>query len=186
MPPSVKLPTLRKNTTNTSLPECLDFLSKIPSEHRIILCQDRNLAKCLFHSLLLFQADFPSIYLSHKETLHPRLKTKTFGFGSTPMKWEFGACEVFIKVFSDALLTACFRYTEWNNWWTSIKNAGQITPFFTVKCMDTDVSIFYYSGLGYIKVSSAIFCQPQFIWILMSRSRNRLHLAERPMHTEPN
>lgn len=88
MPSFAKLPTLRKNTTKTSLPECLEFLSKIPSEHRIILSQDRSLANCLLHSLLLFQADFPYIYLSHKEMLHPRLKMKTFGSGNTPMKWE--------------------------------------------------------------------------------------------------
>lgn len=88
MPSFAKLSSLRKNTTKTSQPECLDFLSKIHSEHKIILSQDRSLANCLFHSLLLFQADFPSIHLSHKEMLHPQLKMKTFGFGSSPMKWE--------------------------------------------------------------------------------------------------
>lgn len=41
---------LQKNITKILLPECLDFLFKIPSEHKIILSQDRSLAN-LFISL---------------------------------------------------------------------------------------------------------------------------------------
>lgn len=191
MPFSAKLPTLRKNITKTSLSECLDFLSKIPPEHRIILSQDRSLANCLFHSLLLFQADIPSIYLSHKEMLQPQLKTKTPGFGSTPIKWE-----------NLVLVNFLLRYSVMLNWQLALDTQSETTGelpsrmlvewcfFSTVKYMDIDVqqviSIFHYSGLGYIKVSIAIFCQLRFIWILMSRSRNRLHLAQRPMCTEPN
>lgn len=183
---------LQKNITKILLPECRDFLFKIPSEHKIILSQDRSVANCLFHSLLLFQADFSStlLFSSHRNATSMIKNEDIWFWQHSNKRRKFGACAVFIKVFSDAILTACFRYAEWNSWWTSIKNASQLMLFFTVRPMDIDVqeliSIFHYSVLGYIKVKVATFCQPQFIWILVSKTRNTLHLVERPMCTEPN
>lgn len=62
--------------------------------------------------------------------------------------------------------------------------------FSTVKPTDFNVQefipIFHYRVLGYITVEVAMFCQLQFIWILVSKTRNTLHLAERRMCTEPN
>lgn len=191
MPSFAKLPTLKKNHNQ-------DFTARMPGLfiQNSFRTQDYPLSGQKFGKLLISLPSVVSGRLSFHIPLSQRnaasmIKNEDIWFWqhSNEMR-KFGACEVFIKVFSDALLTACFRYTERNNWWTYTKSAGQIMLFFTVKCMDIDVqqviSIFHYSGLGYIKVSIAIFCQLQFIWILMSKTRNRLHLAERPMCTEPN